>query len=106
MSSSNARRRQIVVPLTLFDAEPRPTVPERFLIDEATKRRGRKHIARIKAQLEARHPSPPAGDGSVARASRLSRRPLRLLAGAPYFTVSTTSKRSFVSLDFRVKGER
>ena len=67
--SANARRRPIVVPLTLFDADPRPTMPERFLIDEATKRRGRKHIARIKAQLEARHPSPPAGDGNVGEGS-------------------------------------
>ena len=64
-TSANARRRPIAVPLTLFDADAHPAVPERFLIDEATKRRGRKHIARIKAQLEARHPSPPTGDGSA-----------------------------------------
>ena len=67
--SANARRRSIAVPLTLFDADAHPTVPERFLIDEATKRRGRKHIARIKAQLEARHPSPPAGAGNVGEGS-------------------------------------
>jgi hypothetical protein len=68
-TSANARRRPIAVALTLFDADARPTVPERFLIDEATKRRGRKHIARIKAQLESRHPSPPARDGGLAPGS-------------------------------------
>jgi hypothetical protein len=61
-SSSSARRRPIVVPLTLFDADAHRTVPERFLIDEATKRRGRKHIARIKAQLDARLAGPGSGE--------------------------------------------
>jgi hypothetical protein len=35
-------------------------VPERFRLDEATRRRGLRHVARIRAQLEARYPSKAA----------------------------------------------
>ena len=35
-------------------------VPERFRLDDATRRRGMRHIARLKAQLEARYPSTPS----------------------------------------------
>lgn len=42
--------------LSLFES----TVPERFRLDDATRRRGMRHIARLKAQLEARYPSPPS----------------------------------------------
>ena len=37
------------------------TVPERFRIDDDTKRRGLRHVAELKALLEARHPTPSAG---------------------------------------------
>jgi len=36
---------------------PEPTVPLRFRLDEATRRRGLRHIAEIRAQLE-RQPAP------------------------------------------------
>jgi hypothetical protein len=36
---------------------PEPTVPLRFRLDEATRRRGLRHIAEIRAQLE-RQPGP------------------------------------------------
>jgi hypothetical protein len=42
--------------LALF---PESTVPERFRLDEATRRRGLRHIAELRARLEARYPSPP-----------------------------------------------
>ena len=42
--------------LSLFESN----VPERFRLDDATRRRGMRHIARIKAQLEARYPSTPS----------------------------------------------
>ena len=42
--------------LSLFESN----VPERFRLDDATRRRGMRHIARLKAQLEARYPSPPS----------------------------------------------
>ena len=41
--------------LTLFPS----SVPERFRLDDETRRRGLRHIAILKAQLEARHPSSP-----------------------------------------------
>lgn len=41
--------------LALFRAE----VPERFRIDEVTRRRGLLHIAKIKAQLARRYPPDP-----------------------------------------------
>ena len=44
--------------LSLFTS---PAVPERFLLDEATKRRGLRHIAEIKARLEARFPGSAGG---------------------------------------------
>jgi len=34
-------------------------VPERFRLDDATKRRGMRHVAELKALLEARYPSVP-----------------------------------------------
>lgn len=42
--------------LSLFESN----VPERFRLDDATRRRGMRHIARLKAQLEARYPSTPS----------------------------------------------
>jgi hypothetical protein len=33
------------------------SVPERFRLDEATRRRGLRHVAELKARLEARYPS-------------------------------------------------
>lgn len=42
--------------LTLF----RSSVPERFRIDDATRRRGLRHIAEIRARLDARYPAKPA----------------------------------------------
>ncbi|WP_117001003.1 hypothetical protein [Desertimonas flava] len=33
-------------------------VDERFRIDEATRRRGLRHVAELKARLEARYPTP------------------------------------------------
>jgi hypothetical protein len=44
--------------LSLFPASS--DVPERFRLDEATRRRGLRHVARIRAQLEARYPSKAA----------------------------------------------
>jgi hypothetical protein len=44
--------------LSLFPAAS--SVPERFRLDEATRRRGLRHVARIRAQLEARYPSKAA----------------------------------------------
>jgi hypothetical protein len=44
--------------LSLFPAAN--NVPERFRLDEATRRRGLRHIARIRAQLEARYPAKAA----------------------------------------------
>jgi hypothetical protein len=35
-------------------------VPERFRLDDETRRRGLRHVARLRAQLEARYPSPKA----------------------------------------------
>jgi hypothetical protein len=40
-------------------------VPDRFRLDDATRRRGLRHIARIRAQLEARYPSKPAARSPV-----------------------------------------
>jgi hypothetical protein len=41
------------VQLTLLPA-PAPSMPSRFRLDEATRRRGLRHIAEIRAQLERR----------------------------------------------------
>jgi hypothetical protein len=41
--------------LTLFPS----SVPERFRLDDDTRRRGLRHVAILKAQLEARFPSSP-----------------------------------------------
>ena len=38
---------------------PEPTVPLRFRLDEATRRRGLRHIAEIRAQLEHRPAARP-----------------------------------------------
>jgi hypothetical protein len=38
---------------------PEPTVPLRFRLDEATRRRGLRHIAEIRAQLERQPDSRP-----------------------------------------------
>lgn len=48
-------RRTTVEQLALFH----PEVPERFRIDEITRRRGLLHIAKIKAQLARRYPPDP-----------------------------------------------
>lgn len=58
--------------LSLFES----SVPERFRLDEATRRRGMRHIARIKAHLEARYPS------TAAPAARPPVPPLRAPLGA------------------------
>jgi len=39
---------------------PEPTVPLRFRLDEATRRRGLHHIAEIRARLAQPSPSAPA----------------------------------------------
>jgi hypothetical protein len=39
---------------------PEAAVPVQFRLDEATRRRGLRHVARIRAQLEARYPSKAA----------------------------------------------
>ena len=39
---------------------PAPTVPLRFRLDEATRRRGLRHIAAIRAQLDQRDQQPDA----------------------------------------------
>ena len=39
---------------------PAPTVPLRFRLDEATRRRGLRHIAEIRARLAQPAPSGPA----------------------------------------------
>ena len=49
--------------LSLFPATS--TLPERFRLDEATRRRGLRHVARLRAQLEARYPSKPAARSPV-----------------------------------------
>ena len=49
--------------LSLFPAAS--DVPERFRLDDATRRRGLRHVARIRAQLEARYPSKPAARSPV-----------------------------------------
>jgi hypothetical protein len=41
--------------LTLFPS----SVPERFRLDDDTRRRGLRHVAILKAQLEAKYPSTP-----------------------------------------------
>jgi hypothetical protein len=41
--------------LTLFPS----SVPERFRLDDDTRRRGLRHVAILKAKLEARFPSSP-----------------------------------------------
>jgi hypothetical protein len=41
--------------LTLFPS----SVPERFRLDDETRRRGLRHVAILKAQLEAKYPSTP-----------------------------------------------
>jgi hypothetical protein len=53
--------------LSLFPAST--TVPERFRLDDETRRRGLRHVARLRAQLEARHPTPKAAT-SPGRAPR------------------------------------
>jgi hypothetical protein len=53
--------------LTLFP--PSSAVPERFRLDDATRRRGLRHIARLRAQLEAQFPATPAAR-SPGRTSR------------------------------------
>lgn len=59
----------------------RAGIPERFRIDEATRQRGLFHAARIRAQLEARHPSRPRPERAAeprdrpALGSRAVRRP-------------------------------
>jgi hypothetical protein len=53
MSSSRTNNQ-----LSLFPAAS--DVPDRFRLDDATRRRGLRHVARIRAQLEARYPSKPA----------------------------------------------
>ena len=55
-SSRTIPTRPTVEQLSLFESR----VPERFRLDEATRRRGLRHIAKIKAQLEARYPSTPS----------------------------------------------
>lgn len=60
--------------LTLFE---RPQVPDRFRIDDATRRRGLRHIAEIRARLEARYPTPTPPHDPDRRdtpESRVSRR--------------------------------
>lgn len=62
--------------LTLFVA---PAVPERFRIDEDTRRRGLRHVAELKARLEARYPTsrptslrtsrPRVGDRAAGKAA-------------------------------------
>jgi hypothetical protein len=42
---------------------PVATVPVQFRLDEATRRRGLRHIAEIRARLS----QPPAADGAVGR---------------------------------------
>lgn len=42
-------------------------VPARFRLDEATRRRGMRHIAEIRAHLEARYPSDHTPAGGPAR---------------------------------------
>ena len=49
--------------LSLFPAAE--AIPERFRLDEATRRRGLRHVARIRAQLEARYPSKAAARSPV-----------------------------------------
>jgi hypothetical protein len=41
--------------LSLFSSQ----VPERFRLDDATRRRGMRHVAALRARLEARYPSTP-----------------------------------------------
>jgi hypothetical protein len=41
--------------LTLFPSR----VPERFRLDDDTRRRGLRHVAILKAQLESKYPSAP-----------------------------------------------
>jgi hypothetical protein len=41
--------------LTLFPS----SVPERFRLDDDTRRRGLRHVAILKAELEAKYPSTP-----------------------------------------------
>jgi hypothetical protein len=41
------------VQLVLLEVSP-PSLPSRFRLDEATRRRGLRHIAEIRAQLERR----------------------------------------------------
>ena len=49
--------------LSLFPATS--TLPDRFRLDEATRRRGLRHVARLRAQLESRYPSKPAARSPV-----------------------------------------
>jgi hypothetical protein len=49
--------------LSLFPAAS--DIPDRFRLDDATRRRGLRHVARIRAQLEARYPSKPAARSPV-----------------------------------------
>jgi hypothetical protein len=49
--------------LSLFP--PASDVPDRFRLDDATRRRGLRHVARLRAQLEARYPSKPAARSPV-----------------------------------------
>jgi hypothetical protein len=54
---TSSRRLEIAAEqLTLFPS----SVPERFRLDDDTRRRGLRHVAILKAQLDARHPSSPA----------------------------------------------
>jgi len=45
------------------------SVPERFRIDEATRRRGLRHVAELKARLETRYPSRHAPGKASERAA-------------------------------------
>jgi hypothetical protein len=66
MTSQHRTRRPVVpLQLALFAA---PEVPERFRLDEATRRRGLRHVAALRARLEARYPSAPGADRAAAQA--------------------------------------
>lgn len=47
----------------------RSAVPERFRLDDDTRRRGMRHVAELKARLEARYPSRRSTIASRERAA-------------------------------------
>jgi hypothetical protein len=56
MTTTRSRHLEIATEqLTLFPS----SVPERFRLDDDTRRRGLRHVAILKAQLEAKYPSTP-----------------------------------------------